>query len=140
MDRVVVVTALRLKELHLVSSSDLTYGKGYLSLLSNVGALIGIIGCCGPALSAIFIRYNVFQRTATRIGSIYNAATSFFEHTHPNTSIVDIISISSPYNTSSLTPTEERDSDTVEEKTSPVPNVHLAEPDCPSPTEVHSTQ
>lgn len=55
-DRVIIVTALRLKALDRVSSPDLTYDKGYLSLLSNLGALVAIATCSAP------VAYSFFQR------------------------------------------------------------------------------
>lgn len=51
--RVIIVTALRLKALHMVSSPDLTYDKGYLSLLSNLGALVAITTCSAPAVFSL---------------------------------------------------------------------------------------
>ncbi|OKL55543.1 hypothetical protein UA08_09235 [Talaromyces atroroseus] len=132
-----LVTVLRLKELHLVSSTDLTYGKGYLSLLSNVGALTGIIGCCGPALSAFFGQYHrtMFQRTATRIGSIYNAATSWFEPRLPTLSFNDKVFVSIHDNPS----INEIDPSTLEKQISPFTGADSREPNCPLSTEVHST-
>lgn len=55
-DRVIIVTALRLKAVHMVSSPDLTHDKGYLSLLSNLGALVAITTCSAP------VAYSFFQR------------------------------------------------------------------------------
>lgn len=71
------MTALRLKALHLVSSTDLTYDKGYLSLLSNVGSLIGIIGCSGPAISVFLRLYygKVVQFIAMQMRFVYVKAT-----------------------------------------------------------------
>jgi hypothetical protein len=76
--RVVVITDLRLKAMHLVTSTDLTHDKGYLSLLSNTGALIAVISCSEPAISAFFVRRqsHLIRRTATRIESFYNTGGS----------------------------------------------------------------
>lgn len=49
-------TARRLKTFHMVLSPDLTHDKGYLSLLSNLGALLAITTCCAP------VAYSLFQR------------------------------------------------------------------------------
>ncbi|KAH8690657.1 hypothetical protein BGW36DRAFT_389127 [Talaromyces proteolyticus] len=75
---VVIITALRLQALHLVSSTDLTHDKGYLSLLSNLGALLAITCCSAPAISAYFVRRQggFIRRTAAQINSIYIEATS----------------------------------------------------------------
>lgn len=40
-----MITGLRIDALNMVNSSDLTYSKGYLGLLSEAGAFIGIITC-----------------------------------------------------------------------------------------------
>lgn len=68
--RVIIVTALRLKALHMVSSPDLTYDKGYLSLLSNLGALVAITTCSAPAIFSLCRRLSedsFSQRSVFRI-------------------------------------------------------------------------
>jgi hypothetical protein len=47
------VTALRLKALHLASSSDYTYSKSYLGLLSSIGCMLGVMICNVVALPTI---------------------------------------------------------------------------------------
>jgi hypothetical protein len=43
--RLLIVTALRLKALHLASSTDYTYSKSYLGLLSSIGCMLGVVLC-----------------------------------------------------------------------------------------------
>lgn len=38
----------------MINSADFTYTRGYLGLLSALGALIGTIACCTPSLPAYF--------------------------------------------------------------------------------------
>lgn len=45
--RVFIFSFLRLHSLHLVTSPDYTYSKGYLGLYSELGALLSIITCSG---------------------------------------------------------------------------------------------
>ncbi|MCJ1389190.1 hypothetical protein MMC18_002045 [Xylographa bjoerkii] len=53
---VVIITALRIKALHMVTSADFTYARGYLGLLSVLGALLSIIACCAPCVAALLTR------------------------------------------------------------------------------------
>ena len=48
LNRVLVVTGLRMQALYLVGSPDVTYSKGYLGFLSMFGAFLSIITCCIP--------------------------------------------------------------------------------------------
>ena len=47
-----IFSILRIHSLHLVTSPDYTYSKGYLGLHSVLGALLSIITCCGPSVCA----------------------------------------------------------------------------------------
>lgn len=47
--QVTVITGLRIRALHLANSSDLPYARGYLGMLSTLGAHLGVITCCFPA-------------------------------------------------------------------------------------------
>ncbi|KAL6712919.1 hypothetical protein ACLMJK_009474 [Lecanora helva] len=47
---VFIITGLRIKALHFVNSPDFTFSGGYLGLLSEIGALLGIIFCCAPSV------------------------------------------------------------------------------------------
>lgn len=61
MDRVIIITGLRIKALHMVNAQDFTYSKGYLGLLSTIGVSLGIIFCCAPSVR---IAYNHFRLLA----------------------------------------------------------------------------
>lgn len=52
--RVFINTGLRIQALHMVNSSDFTFSNGYLGLLSELGALLGIICCCVPCVAPIY--------------------------------------------------------------------------------------
>ncbi|KAL9616825.1 MAG: hypothetical protein Q9160_008348 [Pyrenula sp. 1 TL-2023] len=39
----------------MADTTDVTYNEGYLGLLSNLGALIGVITCCAPAVRELVI-------------------------------------------------------------------------------------
>ena len=54
MDRVFIITGLRIQALRMVNAKDFTYSKGYLGLLSTLGASLGIIFCCAPALPVVY--------------------------------------------------------------------------------------
>lgn len=54
-DRVFIVTGLRIQALRMVNAQDFTYSKGYLGLLSTLGASLGIIFCCVPSVSGLCI-------------------------------------------------------------------------------------
>ena len=45
--RVLIFSILRIHSLHLITSPDYTYSKGYLGLYSELGALLSIITCSG---------------------------------------------------------------------------------------------
>jgi len=53
---VLVVTGLRLKALHLAVSSDLTYSKSYLGLLSAVGCMLSIVLCGTLAMHGMYVK------------------------------------------------------------------------------------
>ena len=42
----------------MINADDFTYSKGYLGLLSALGASLGIIFCCAPSLRALYIYYR----------------------------------------------------------------------------------
>ena len=45
-----IITGLRMQALRMVNSTDYTYSKGYLGLLSVLGALLSVITCSAPSL------------------------------------------------------------------------------------------
>ncbi|SLM37679.1 hypothetical protein LPUS_07602 [Lasallia pustulata] len=45
---VMIITGLRIQALHITNSSDFTYSKGYIGLLSVLGGLLGVMTCCMP--------------------------------------------------------------------------------------------
>ncbi|KAI8941682.1 hypothetical protein NX059_002893 [Plenodomus lindquistii] len=49
-----IVTGLRLKALKLAASTDFTYSKSYLGLLSSVGCMLGVMICVGPIVPGMF--------------------------------------------------------------------------------------
>jgi hypothetical protein len=59
MCRVLIVTGLRLADMAFLTSTDITYSRCYLGLLSEVGAFLGIITCnitlSVPALRKIWL-------------------------------------------------------------------------------------
>ena len=57
---VISVTELRILALRDVTSNDFSYSKGYLALLSTVGALLSIITGCAPALQLVPRSLRVF--------------------------------------------------------------------------------
>ena len=52
----IIITGLRIQALSMVTSADFTYSRGYLALLSILGALLGIITCCAPFVLSVCIR------------------------------------------------------------------------------------
>ena len=58
MDRVIIITGLRIQALHMVNAQDFTYSKGYLGLLSTLGASLGIVFCCAPVVPFLYGRYR----------------------------------------------------------------------------------
>ena len=58
MDRVIIITGLRIQALHMVNAQDFTYSKGYLGLLSMLGVSLGIIFCCAPAVFFLYGHYR----------------------------------------------------------------------------------
>ena len=61
MDRVIIITGLRIQALRMVNSRDFTYSKGYLGLLSTLGASLGIIFCCAPVVPFVYHRLRPTQ-------------------------------------------------------------------------------
>lgn len=53
-DRVFIVTGLRLQALHMVNAQDFTYSKGYLGLLSAIGASLTVFFCCAPCVVGLY--------------------------------------------------------------------------------------
>ena len=47
----------------MVNADDFTYSKGYLGLLSALGASLGITFCCAPSLLAV---YNHYRHASTK--------------------------------------------------------------------------
>lgn len=80
MDRVIIITGLRIQALHMVNAQDFTYSKGYLGLLSTLGVSLEIIFCCAPVAPVLYRRYRPlflkFNSRYTELGStdtyIYN--------------------------------------------------------------------
>ncbi|KAL8953265.1 MAG: hypothetical protein Q9222_000870 [Ikaeria aurantiellina] len=56
---VLIITGLRISAMRFVTAPDFTFSSGYLGLLSELGALLGIICCCVPSLRAVFIDTSV---------------------------------------------------------------------------------
>lgn len=48
-----IITGLRIQALHITNSSDFTYSKGYIGLLSVLGGLLGVMTCCVPSLLTV---------------------------------------------------------------------------------------
>ncbi|KAH8199141.1 hypothetical protein TruAng_006672 [Truncatella angustata] len=70
---VTFVTALRIAALHRVNSLDFSYNQGYLGLLSTLGVLLSIIGCCAPSSAKLLSTISccapfntAFRRTSDR--------------------------------------------------------------------------
>lgn len=55
-DRVFIITGLRIQALRMVNAQDFTYSKGYLGLLSTLGASLGIIFCCVPSVFVLCLK------------------------------------------------------------------------------------
>ena len=53
-NRVFIVTGLRIQALHMANAQDFTYSKGYLGLLSALGASLGITFCCAPSVLGVY--------------------------------------------------------------------------------------
>lgn len=58
---VFIISGLRIQALRMVNAEDFTYSKGYLGLLSALGASLGILGaslgitfCCAPAIPVLY--------------------------------------------------------------------------------------
>ena len=73
-DRVIIVTGLRIHALNAVSSADFTYSRGYLALLSVLGALISIIACCARCIPGVMRacrnKYSVVNSIWARVGTV----------------------------------------------------------------------
>ena len=64
----------------MVNAQDFTYSKGYLGLLSNLGASLGIIFCCVPAVSKTYRLWReARERTIGHLLVDQETATSRFE-------------------------------------------------------------
>ena len=59
LNSVIIITCLRIQALHSVNSTDFTYSKGYLALLSTLGALLSIITGCAPTIRFALRRMKV---------------------------------------------------------------------------------
>lgn len=46
----------------MVNAEDFTYSKGYLGLLSTLGALLGIIFCCVPCFPGVYAEMREMLR------------------------------------------------------------------------------
>ena len=53
-DRVFIITGLRIQALCMVTARDFIYSKGYLGLLSTLGASLGIIIICAPSVVGLY--------------------------------------------------------------------------------------
>jgi hypothetical protein len=73
----------------MVNAEDFTYSQGYLGLLSNLGASLGIIFCRAPGILAIFTNLRKRPRKAPR-SDISNIAT-YGSNDEENAAILDEI-------------------------------------------------
>ena len=48
---------MRIRSLHLITSPDYTYSKGYLGLYSALGALLSIITCSGLSVYTMVSKF-----------------------------------------------------------------------------------
>jgi len=56
-NRVFIITGLRIQALRMVDAQDFTYSHGYLGLLSLLGATLGIVFCCVPCVLVIYTHW-----------------------------------------------------------------------------------
>lgn len=56
--RVFIITGLRIQALHMVNAEDFTYSKGYLGLLSTLGASLAITIVCAPVVPAVYKQWR----------------------------------------------------------------------------------
>ena len=70
----------------MTTSADFTYTKGYLGLLSVLGALLSIIFCCAPYLNPLFTRKRKrAPKTEEQVVQEHTAMTeSYHLHKAPN--------------------------------------------------------
>ena len=61
MDRVIIITGLRIQALHMVNAQDYTYSKGYLGLLSALGISLGIVFYCMPIVPFLYRHYRLLS-------------------------------------------------------------------------------
>ena len=66
---VLIITGLRVQALRMTTSTDFTFSKGYLGLLSVLGCLLSIICCCLPSIAYIFRR---LKQMYTRVFHSYH--------------------------------------------------------------------
>lgn len=76
---VFIITGLRIQALRMVNAQDFTYSKGYLGLLSTLGASLGIIICCAPCVIHVYRAWRKAypQRASHILIDEENATTSF---------------------------------------------------------------
>ena len=82
--RVIVITGFRIQALHVVTSTDFTYTRGYLGLLSVLGALLSIIMCCALPIMTLVNKLRsrpvpseaavVYEITTNSIAEVKNIA------------------------------------------------------------------
>ena len=90
-NRVFIITGLRIQALHMVNAQDFIYSKGYLGLLSALGASLGITFCCAPAVPGIYSQLRkMLLKLASRLTHVNERSTAVISR-HPN-------EISSPTN------------------------------------------
>ncbi|KAM0800685.1 hypothetical protein BDR22DRAFT_850123 [Usnea florida] len=88
---VFIITGLRIQALHMVNAQDFIYSKGYLGLLSALGASLGITFCCIPGIYRGYQRWRKkLLELASRLTHVNERSTAVFSR-HPN-------EISSPTN------------------------------------------
>ena len=84
MDRVFIITGLRLQALRMVNAQDFIYSKGYLGLLSTLGATLGITFCCAPGSPRVYkeLREKFRRRTLRTVHIDGNHAIANSETLH----------------------------------------------------------
>ena len=55
----------------MVNADDFTYSKGYLALLSELGASLGITFCCAPSMPAVYHHCREAYSQRKKMGTLY---------------------------------------------------------------------
>ena len=89
-DRVFIITGLRIQALRMVVAQDFTYSRGYLGLLSTVGASLGIIIYCAPAVPLVYSIWReravqVNEETTVSVETLYEISLPMAEETATQT-------------------------------------------------------